>query len=572
MSLGWHWSSRVLTASMLGAGAALAGIGLTGTAAWLISRAAEHPNVAALTVAIVGVRFFGISRALLRYAERLTGHDAALRQLAEIRVSLYRKLETLAPSGLPLFRRGDLLARLVDDVDSLLKVSLQVVPPYLVALIAGASTVVLLLWLLPAAGLLLACALILAATVVPTLCGWLVQRSEAALAETRGTLSTVVLDLLEGAPDLLVFGAAPDQLLRAEQVDIRLKGQARAAARTAGAGDGLTVLLGGLAFWGAMVAGVAALRHGTLAPTLLAVVVLVPLATLELMVGLPPAAGTYLRGRQSRQRLNEVLLAPDPTREPTDPLPLPSAPFTVRLSGVSARYGKAGPWALDGVDLELAPGRVVAVVGPSGAGKSTLAAVLVRFLDIESGCLSLNGVPMQRLTGASVRTVVGLCEQAAHVFDATISDNLRIARPGASELVLRDALDEVGLLDWVDELPHKLSSRVGEYGCHMSGGQRQRLILARAVLAAFPVLVLDEPTEHLDTATADALMARLLRPPPDRSVLVVTHQLAGLTEVDEILVMDGGRVVERGRYDALVERGGWFARQVAREADLIPPG
>lgn len=572
MSRPGPWSSRVLTASMLGAGAALAGIGLTGTAAWLISRAAEHPNVAALTVAIVGVRFFGISRALLRYAERLAGHDAALRHLVDIRVSLFRKLETLAPSGLPLFRRGDLLARLVDDVDSLLKVFLQVVPPYLVALVAGASTVVLLVWLLPVAGLLLACALILAATVVPAFCGWCVQRSEAALAETRGTLSTVVLDLLEGAADLIVYGAAPAQLERAEQLDTRLEGQARAAARTAGAGDGLTVLIGGLAFWGAMVAGVAALRHGTLMPTLLAVVVLIPLAALELMLGLPPAAGTYLRGRQGRKRLNEVLVAPDPTREPLDPLPLPSAPFTLRLSRVRARYGAAGPWALDGVDLELAPGRVVAAVGPSGAGKSTLAAVLVRFLDYESGCASLNGVPLQRLSGASVRAVVGLCEQAAHVFDTTIAENLRIARPGAPDSLLRDALNEVGLLDWVEQLPHGLSSRVGEYGCRMSGGQRQRLVLARAVMAAFPVLILDEPTEHLDSVAADALMTRLLRPPPDRSVLVVTHQLAGLTDVDEILVMDGGRVVQRGRYDALVEQGGWFARQVSREADLIPPG
>jgi ABC-type multidrug transport system fused ATPase/permease subunit len=219
------------------------------------------------------------------------------------------------------------------------------------------------------------------------------------------------------------------------------------------------------------------------------------------------------------------------------------------------------------VDLDLSPGRTVAVVGPSGAGKSTLLAVLVRFLDIASGSATLNSVPLADLSGEAVRRVVGLCEQGAHVFDTTLAENLRVARPGASPQDLLAVLDRVALLDWVRELPLGVDTPVGERGHRLSGGQRQRLVVARTLLAEFPVLLLDEPTEHLDPAAGDALMAELRQIGEDRSLLVVTHRLTGLQDMDEILVMDTGRVVERGRHEELVDRGGWYARQWTREAD-----
>jgi ABC-type multidrug transport system fused ATPase/permease subunit len=234
---------------------------------------------------------------------------------------------------------------------------------------------------------------------------------------------------------------------------------------------------------------------------------------------------------------------------------------------VRARYGAAGGWALHGVDLDLSPGRTVAVVGPSGAGKSTLVAVLVRFLDIASGSATLNGVPLADLSGEAVRRVVGLCEQGAHVFDTTLAENLRVARPEASEQDLLAVLDRVDLLDWVRELPLGVDAPVGERGHRLSGGQRQRLVVARTLLAEFPVLLLDEPTEHLDPAAGDALMAELRHVGEDRSLLVVTHRLTGLMDMDEIVVMEGGRVAERGRHDELVDLGGWYARQWTREVD-----
>ncbi|MDX6302195.1 MAG: ATP-binding cassette, subfamily bacterial CydC [Nocardioidaceae bacterium] len=561
------WSRRSLASATLGAGAALAGVGLTSTAAWLISRAAEHPNVAALSLAIVGVRFFGVLRAVLRYLERVIGHDAALRDLTDTRVRVYRKLERLAPAGLPAFRRGDLLVRIVDDVDSRLTMMLGVLPPYIVALGAGAVTACLLVLLLPEAATFFLCALVLSATAVATLCAWLVQHTESRRAQDRGDLSTVVVDLLEGAPDLLLHGAVEDQLQRAEALDARLTRHARSVSRTAGAGQSLTLLLGGAAAWAALTAGVAAVGAGRLHSTLLAVVVLTPLAAAELLPGLPLAAATWRRERQSTSRLEAVMAAPDPVREPTQPVACPPAPYVLHLEEVRARYGAAGGWALQGVDLDLSPGRAIAVVGPSGAGKSTLVAVLVRFLDIASGSATLNGVPLADLSGEAVRRVVGLCEQGAHVFDTTLAENLRVARPEASEQDLMGVLDRVALLDWVRELPLGVDTRVGERGHRLSGGQRQRLVVARTLLAEFPVLLLDEPTEHLDPAAGDALMAELRQVGEDRSLLVVTHRLTGLLDMDEILVMEGGRVAERGRHDELVDLGGWYARQWTREVD-----
>jgi thiol reductant ABC exporter CydC subunit len=550
---------RLTLATLLGAGAIGASVGLIATSAWLISRSSQRPPESAIALAIVGVQFFALSRGLCRYGERLVGHDAAFRVLAELRVGVYERLERLAPLGLPAFRSGDLLARLIHDVDSLQDLLLRAVPPFAIALIAGAATVGLVWWMLPAAGMILLLALLVAGTLVPWLTGRLAARGELRQASTRGELTSSVVDLIEGAPELAVNGATGEQLGRAMREDARLTRIAAAGARTAGVGQGLASLCSGLAMWGALVAGVSAVHAGHLNGVLLAGLALIPLVAFELVAPLPTASQTLQRARRAASRVLEVTETPEPVAEPVRPLALPPPPYAVRLRAVGARYPGQRRSALVGIDLDLGPGRRVGVVGPSGAGKTTLAGVLLRFLAYERGSVRLAGVELADLAGEVSRSVIGLVSQDAHVFDNTLEENLRLARREATVDQLREALAKVRLLDWSERLPLGLGTELGERGARMSGGQRQRLAIARALLADFPVLVLDEPGEHLDAPTADAILADLLASTREKGVLLITHRLAELQELDEVLVLDRGRVLERGTHAELLALGGRYA-------------
>ena len=550
---------RLASASLLGAGAIGASIALMATSAWLISRAAQHPAEASLTLAIVGVQFFGLSRGFLRYAERLVGHDAALRVLADLRVRVYERLEAAAPAGLPLFRRGDLVARAVDDVDSLQDVALRVIEPFVVAAIVGVATVAAMWWVLPEAGAVLFVALAVSASIVPWLTGRLARREEAREATVRGELSAEVVDLLAGAPELVVMGGTDAQLGRIAQVDGRLRTLSRRGAGTAGIGLALTTALAGLASWGALTLGVRAAHGGSLNGALLAVLALVPLAAFELVSALPAATQALQRSRVAAGRVFDAMDASAIVSDPGRPVPVASGAHTVELRSVWASYPGAGRAALRGVDLSLQPGRRVALLGPSGAGKSTLADVLVRFLPADSGEALLDGVPMERFAADDVRRVVGLVEQRPHLFDTTLAENLRIGRRSADDAELEHVVERVGLGPWLDGLPDGLSTAVGPMGARLSGGQRQRVAVARALLADFPVLVLDEPTEHLEPAAADALTADLLGLTEGRAALLITHRLSGLEGVDEIVVLEQGAVVERGTHGELLEAGGRYA-------------
>jgi thiol reductant ABC exporter CydC subunit len=561
-------AGRLAIAALLGAGAIGGGIGLIATSAWLISRASQRPAESSLAIAIVAVQFFGLSRGLFRYGQRLVGHDAAFRALADLRVSTYTRLETLAPAGLPAFRSGDLLARLVHDIDSLQDLLLRVIGPFVIALLVGAGTVGLMWWILPAAGVILLAALLLAATALTWLTGTLSRRSESKQAAIRGELTAAVVDLIEGAPELTAYGALGAQYARTGEIDARLTQVAGAGARTAGVGQGLATLLSGLAMWGALVAGIVAVHAGTLSGVLLAVIALVPLAAFELVTDLPTATQTLQRVRRSAARTLEVIHARPPVVEPADPRPMPVGfPPALRVRGLRARYGEAGPWVLDGLDLDLLPGQTIGLVGRSGAGKSTLADVLLRFLPYQAGSVALSGIEISDLNGDDYRQVVGLVSQDAHIFDSTLEENLRLARRDATPAELDSALRGARLQEWTQGLPDGLATRVGAQGALISGGQRQRLALARALLADFPVLVVDEPGEHLDTPTADALVADLLDTADGRAVLLITHRLAGLDGVDEVIVLDSGRAIERGSHSELLARGGAYARMWAREAE-----
>lgn len=556
---------RLLLALLLGSLALGSAVGLMAVSGWLISRASEQPPVLYLMVAVTATRAFGIGRAVFRYAERLVSHDAVLRMLAELRVGVYRSLERIAPAGLRRTRRGDLLSRLVADVDALQDYWLRWLLPAGTALVVGAGAAGFTAWLLPEAGLVLAAGLLLAGVGVPLVSGACARQAERRLAPARSDLATRVTDLLGGTAELTVAGALPGRLARGREADGVLTRIASRAATATALGGGLGALITGLTVVAAALVALPAVADGRLAGVELAVVVLTPLAAFEAVTALPLAVQYRQRVARSAERVFEVLDAPVPVREPAVPAEPPASPFPVEVRGLSARYAGAGHDALDSVDLTLEAGRRVAVVGTSGSGKTTLAQVLLRFLDARTGSYRLGGVDASALDGDTVRRFVGLCAQDAHIFDSSIRENLRLARPGAADSELRDALGRARLLDWAQALPDGLDTLVGEHGARLSGGQRQRLALARALLADFPVLVLDEPAEHLDLATADALTADLLAATRGRTTVLITHRLEGLGAVDEVLVLEAGAVVQRGPYDALAAVDGPLRRMLERE-------
>lgn len=562
---------RLVLALLLGSLALGSAVGLMATSGWLISRASQQPPVLYLMVAVTATRAFGIGRAVFRYAERLVSHDAVLRMLADTRVAVYRRLERLAPAGLRRTRRGDLLSRLVADVDALQDYWLRWLLPAAAATVVSAGAVGFTAWLLPEAGAVLAAGLLAAGIGVPLVTGAVARRAERRLAPARGVLATRVTDLLTGTAELTVAGALPSRTAEARRADGILTRIASRAATATALGDGLTALLSGLTVAATALVGAQAVVDGRLSGVTMAVVVLTPLAAFEAVLGLPLAVQYRQRVSKSAERVHEVLDAPEPVREPERPRKAPASPFPVAVRGLTARHSGQDRDALAGLDLTLEEGRRIAVVGPSGSGKTTLAQALLRFLDADAGSYTLGGVDACALDGDDVRRLVGLCAQDAHLFDSSVRENLLLARKDATEDDLRDALGRARLLDWADGLPDGLDTLVGEHGARLSGGQRQRLALARALLADFPVLVLDEPAEHLDLPTADALTADLLAATEGRTTLLITHRLAGLEAVDEVVVLDEGRVVQRGPYAELAAVAGPLRAMVEREeaADLL---
>ncbi|MFF2234700.1 thiol reductant ABC exporter subunit CydD [Streptomyces anulatus] len=563
---------RLTLALLLGSLAVGSAVGLMAVSGWLISRASEEPPVMYLMMAVTATRAFGIGRAVFRYAERLVSHDAVLKLLAELRVAVYRGLERIAPGGLRTTRRGDLLSRLVADVDALQDYWLRWLLPVGTAVVVGTAAAGFTGWLLPEAGVILAVGLLVAGVGVPLVSGACARRTERQLAPARAALATRVADLLGSTAELTVAGALPARQTRLRAADTLLT---RIASRAAGAtalGGGLSALVCGLTVVAAATVAVPAVQDGRLSGIALAVVVLTPLAAFEAVTGLPLAVQYRQRVARSAERVFEVLDAPVPVREPETPAEEPASPFPLEVRGLSARYPGARHDALASLDLTLTRGRRIAVVGPSGSGKTTLAQVLLRFLDASSGTYRLGGVEASALDSDTVRRSVGLCAQDAHVFDSSIRENLRLARPGATDAELRDALSRARLLDWVLALPEELDTPVGEHGARLSGGQRQRLALARALLADFPVLVLDEPAEHLDLPTADALTADLLDATRGCATVLITHRLTGLDTVDEVLVLDAGRVVQRGPYAELAAEDGPLRRMLERERETVGAG
>ena len=534
--------SRFALAVLAGTAGTASAVALSGVAAWLIARASQMPDVVALGVAPVAVRLFGISRSVLRYCERLISHDTALRGMGALRTRLYESLASARTDTVAGLRRGDVLARVGGDIDAVGDLVVRAYLPAAVAAVLGAATslgVGIVYW---PAGLILAACLLLSGLGAPLATIRSARISEQARQRQAAGLSAEVLAVLEAAPELTISGRLPDsmrQVASREESLARLRDRAAIPAAVAAA---LDVAAMGIAVVGNLVVGVDAVASGRLGAVWLAVIVLVPLAAFEATSMLGPASVQLVRSAGAACRIVDLIETAESGTQASPAsrdLPAPSTRGP-RLRARNLAVGwPGGPVVAEGIDLDLQVGTRVAIVGPSGVGKSTLLATLAGLLEPRGGSLTLDGVPPWQVTRPEAAARVCLTAEDAHVFHTSVLENLRVARGDVTQAEAAELLRQAGLGDWLEALPDGVDTIIGTDATTLSGGERRRLLLARALAAPAPLMLLDEPGEHLDPATADRLVADLLEvgTREGRGTLLVTHRLSALAHADEVLVM-----------------------------------
>ena len=536
-------------AAVIGALASLSAVGLMGVSAWLIASAAEMPPVLTLTVAAVSVRFFALSRALLRYVERLSGHSAALAGLTNLRMSVYQNLERITPVGLKQFTRGDFFSRIGADVDGALDLPLRVVLPWAQAALVTIATTLFTWWLLPDIGLAMTITGFVALVIVPVLVRVIVAHSDRALAHIKGEVTQSVVSITDNSSEILMSGVRAQVLNSLSYRDEVVNKELSRQAWSLGMGTGLGVLLQGVAVVAALVIGIPAVTSGRMDPVMLAVVAFLPLALFEILSQLPATAVAWKNMTVVADRLDQLSSA----KTEVD-LVLAEA-GGIRAVSMSTRWPSSSTETLSDCSFTVLPGDHVAIVGPSGSGKSTLAYALMGYLPF-SGQLAVNPSRV-------------MLTQQSHVFDTTIRNNVQIGGGEMSSLAIEAVLARASLSTWLAHQPDGLDTELGSFGARMSGGERQRLAFARLLAAGKELLILDEPTEHLDFETAELLEREIWDSTRGTTTIMVTHRLTAAARCQQIIEIVAGRITAIGTHDELMRVGGWYAKTWADQESQL---
>ncbi|MSS83668.1 thiol reductant ABC exporter subunit CydC [Actinomycetaceae bacterium WB03_NA08] len=556
------WLSLFL--GVMGLGSA---VGLSATSAWLITRASQMPPVLDLAVAATAVRMFGVFRAFFRYLQRLASHSVALRGMDSLRLGIYDTLMDGPADRVATLKRGDLISRTGADVDEVGDLVVKSLLPSCVTGIVGVGTVIGFALVWPPAALILGLSLVLSGVVGPLLSMRATRLGEIAQQDSEKELAIASHHVIESADELQVSGKLDDAIGAVNQASDRLNRARALAARPAAFAVALDKLAMGCAIVGIFLVATGPASLSFIPAVMFAVLILTPLAAFEGTAELGAAAAQLVRSAQAAVRIDDIL-GPEPEKDTTHSVPETSSSA---LSAKDLAVGwPSGPVVAEGINLELTPGKRIAIVGPSGIGKTTLLYTLAGMLPPKEGHASINGAETWQADRSELTARISLTTEDAHIFATTVYENLRVANAALEPEKAAELLEAVGLADWLKALPHGMDTQLGTGGTSISGGERRRLLLARALAAPAPLMLLDEPGEHLDAHTSAQILTRLLEGSGSgRGILIVTHRLSELDSVDQILVMNGdnvARVSDSGTHAELVARSHYYRHALGAES------
>jgi len=544
----------MLLAALLGFATIGSGIGLLMSSAYIIAKAALHPSFHELQLGITGVRLFGIARGALRYAERLVSHNTTFRILSRLRLWFYESLEPLAPARLQQYKSGDLLQRVIGDIDKLENLYVRVIAPPLTA-----AMISLLLWFLLGAfsltfALTLLCFHLVAGIVVPFLAGHLNRGTAAGISGMQSALQTATVDYIQGMGELMLFGKLDAQRERLEELKTGLLRLQRKQKLIEQWHEALTGLLMSGAVLAVILIMAPMISSGTFDGIFAAVIVVAVMASFEAFTPLPDTMLHVEESSLAGKRLFEIIDTKPEVTAAAAPVPFPEN-GEIRFEGVGFTYPGNAKASLSGITFCIGEREKIAVVGPSGAGKSTIANLLLGFWSPSEGSISIGGCDIRQLDQETLRRKTATVTQNTYLFAETLRSNLLLAKPDASDEELKTALCFAGL----ETFAGKLDEWAGQHGMRFSGGERQRLAIARMALQDAPFVVLDEATANLDAITEQKVMESVLQYAGDRTLMVITHRLRNMERFDRIIVLENGIVREEGTHRELIEKKGLYA-------------
>ena len=562
----------IALAILIGSVMVASNIGLLGMAAYLIAASALSPLLVILLFPMYMVRFLGVLRALSRYAERLMSHNVTFHLLARLRTWVYGRIEPQAPAHLLTYRSGDVLARLVSDIDELQHLYLRIVSPIIVALIISILSFALFSIFSPTLAWLALAFLVASGFGVPALTMWLSRGLGRRQLAARAELNTQIVDGIQGIQDILAFGRASAHLRNMAACDHELGQVQRRMASISGLQMGLNDFLMNIAMCVILILALPLVTTQAIDGVYLGVLALLTLASFEAIQPLASAFQFLGHSLAAGERVFAVADARPLVQEIATPLPIPThtSGYDLTFDHIHFAYPPGQDEVLHNITFHLRYGSRIAIVGPSGSGKSTLVNLALRFWDPTQGALHLNGQDVRQFALHDLRSLIGVVSQDTYIFNDTLRGNLLLARPGASESELEQALEQAQLTEFVRQLPAGLKTWVGEQGLQLSGGERQRLAIARTLLKNAPILILDEATANLDPLTEHAVVDALDQLMQGRTTLLITHRLVSLERMDEILVLDRGQIKERGSHAHLLASGGLYRRLFDLQRGIVP--